>query len=575
MSSSRGRLERLGSTQWTFGYHSYTATDTRQTRYFFHPRHLRITILGTTMMACQQQVMRLVVASLFILLVRYRADAFYSARVQPKEQLALPHKKYRQPFSSTTFRWAFSKETSSAATNEGKTLDSSSLRGLADCRSATQARRFLESRLKDRPNRLYASLAIPPGASSRGISDGDLAIQTRMVNKRYSIMEVIDLAGDKDADRATLAVGSVFVGSTLSALVTNQNLPGPEILRFIVVWIFSFAPLALIGYGIADVDRLQTVLVGIQRQFFPVYRRRMIEHEAGHFLMAHLLGWPVSGYTANAVKNAVQFYPLSDSDKGRDYASLLGFDRPRNGEPEESPRTAADVPFFSKEGSGGLLLEERSVFREKKNYTAFLKLPQTDEPTKSWPYRGFSDAELDQLTMVSVAGVCAEIIAFGNAEGGVADFGQLRQIFASADEDLTQRDIEKRIRFALGFTMSSLRRHLGALDALTAVMERDGSVEECVLAIETCLNPSGQLGFGEDYEVRRRRSIQTEKSWIERVLLGTDRTIDVDDDRFVEGKGGGSRKEQFQLSGDDPLYAALGVALLFLAWASSGGLSLH
>jgi hypothetical protein len=32
--------------------------------------------------------------------------------------------------------------------------------------------------------------------------------------------------------------------------------------------------------------------------------------------------------------------------------------------------------------------------------------------------------------------------------------------------------------------MSQLR-HLGALDALVSVMERDGSVAECVLAIES------------------------------------------------------------------------------------------
>ena len=43
----------------------------------------------------------------------------------------------------------------------------------------------------------------------------------------------------------------------------------------------------------------------------------------------------------------------------------------------------------------------------------------------------------------------------------------------------------------------------------------------------------------------------------------------------VYGKGGGDRKQKFQLTGDDPLYAALASAALFLAWASSGGLTLH
>jgi hypothetical protein len=88
-----------------------------------------------------------------------------------------------------------------------------------------------------------------------------------------------------------------------------------------------------------------------------------------------------------------------------------------------------DVPFFSTEGLGGLLLEEQSVFRNTKNYTdnPFLKLASINEPTNSWPFRGFDHRTVDQLAAVSVGGVCAEILAFGNAEGGIADLGQ-RQI---------------------------------------------------------------------------------------------------------------------------------------------------
>ena len=62
---------------------------------------------------------------------------------------------------------------------------------------------------------------------------------------------------------------------------------------------------------------------------------------------------------------------------------------------------------------------------------------------------------------------------------------------------------------------------------------------------------------------------------LERVLLGEPKTADKKDDRFVEGKGGGYKKQQYLLTGDDPLYLALGIATVFLLWASSGGLSLH
>lgn len=458
------------------------------------------------------------------------------------------------------------------------------LQGLNSCQSRTQAERLLEKYLFADDNRkpFYKSISIPTGASVKGISDGDLAIQTRLSNKKYKIMDLIELNGDRDADRASLGVLVVMVGSTLTALTANQNMPGPEILRFLVVWIFSFAPLAFVGYGIATPDKLQEVLVTIQREIFPAYRTRMIQHEAGHFLMGHLMGLPVAGYQANAVKNAVEFYPLSDKNRGRDRASQLGFDKPVSEarEARDKPVMMApeDIPFFSEEGLGGLLLEERSVFRNAKNYSdnPFLKLASQNEPTNSWPFRGFDHRTIDQLAVVSVAGACAEILAFGNAEGGVADFSQLRQIFNSAAPEFTDREMENMIRFSLGYTMSQLRRHLGALDALVSVMERDGSVAECVLAIESCPNMSGQDGILGDYELRRRQAIRSKAgNLVEKLFLGGERNMDTDRGGLVEGKGGGYRKETPRLTGDDPLYLAIAVALAFLAWASGGGLSLH
>ena len=477
-----------------------------------------------------------------------------------------------------------------SAVNDEKTLtssktdvDTSTLQGLEKASTSTQARNILDKALTNQNgSSLYKSISIPPGASAKGISDGDLAIQTRMVNRKYKIMDLIELSGDRDADRVSLALLCIMVGSTLSALVANQNLPGPDILRFLVVWLFSFAPLFFVGYGIYDTNKLQGALVSVQRNFFPVYRQRMLQHEAGHFLMGHLLGWPVAGYTANAVKNAVEFYPLSDTDRGSNYARQLGFDANTRNDDTTGTQVMKpvlpdrDVPYYSKEGRGQELVEMRSVFREAKNYSnnPMLELPSQNDPSTAWPYRGFSDDELDKLAVVSVAGVCAEILAFGNAEGGVADINQLRQIFNAAEMEMTDREIDNRIRYAIGYTISQLRRHLGALDALAAAMERDASVAECVVAIEKCENISGQDRIVGDYELRRRKDFQSQ-GWVEKLLLGGDRNIDTTEDRIVEGRGGGYRKESFRLTGDDPLYLAVVVSLVFVVWASSGGLSLH
>jgi len=464
------------------------------------------------------------------------------------------------------------------STESTGTIDERVLKELDSCQSGTRARRLLEQALSHESKPLYGSISIPPGASDRGLSDGDLAIQTKIRNNKYSILELIELNGDKDADRASLAVLSIFIASTASALVANQNLPGPEIVRFVVVWAFSFAPLAFVGYGIATPEKLQTLLVSIQRNVFPTYRKRMIQHEAAHFLLGHLLGLPIKGYAANAVKSAVEFYPLNDPELGRDRVQSLGFDGASRIDDTETSASESDVPFFSKDGRGSDVVATQSVFRNAKNYTAnpFLKLPSQNEPSNAWPYRGFDEMTLDKLTVVSVAGICAEILAFGNAEGGYADISQLRQLFNSAEPELDERAIENRIRFALGYTMSQLRLHLGALDALAEVMENDGSIADCVLAIETCSNVSGQDGIMGDYERRRKEKFSSEGIGVfERVLLSGGKNADVEEDRLVEGPGGGYIKERFQITGDDPLYLALAVSSFFVVWASSGGLSLH
>lgn len=469
-------------------------------------------------------------------------------------------------------------------------MDVEALDQLSKCKSGTSARRLLErSLLSKDQGALYQSIRVPKGASSLSISDADLAIQTNIRNGRYSIMELIELNGDKDADRASLALFCLFWSSSLSAIVAQQSLPGLEILRFVVVWLLSFSPLIFVGYGLSTPESLQSILISLQRRIFPTYRKRMMHHEAGHFLIAHLLGYPIRGYQANAVKNAVEFYPLRDDDVGREKVSLLGFDQ-KNSKKDKVVNQLREefdydrdyfpednMPYFSEKGRGGDAILTQSVFRDGKNYTdnPFLKIAPRDDVSKSWPYRGFDHDTIDQLAIVSLAGVCSEILSFGNAEGGYADLAQLRALFNAAQPELTEKEMENKIRYALGFAMSQLRRHLGALDALIDAMEEDATVAECVVAIESCDNVSG-ANVMNNYEQLRKERIQMESStMLETLLLGGGKNANVKDDGVVEGRGGGDRKETFQLTGDDPLYAALASAVLFFLWASAGGLSLH
>ena len=363
-------------------------------------------------------------------------------------------------------------------------------------------------------------------------------------------------------------------------MIANQNLPGPEIFRFVVVWLLVFTPLFFVGYGIRDAAALQALLVQVQRQFFPTYRKRMLQHEAGHFLMAHLVGYPIQGYQANAVKNSVSFFPLADTDRGQDFARQLGFDRPRSavaggggGEQQRAvPPPSPSAGYYSKQGRGARAVEQQSVFRagnETRLPASEMPRPE-DDPSTAWPFRGFNDQTLDKLTVISVAGVCAEILAFGNSEGGIADFNQLKQIFSGACNEVTEREANNRIRFAIGYTITQLRLHLGVLDALADAMESDASVADCVRAIESSsssLDPTNA-----SYEQERRQRFATE-GLLERALLGDSSNLELWDNNREEKDD--KAPLLFALTGDDPIYLAIFVALGFFVWASSGGLSLH
>lgn len=502
-------------------------------------------------------------------------------------------------------------------------IDKNALSKLDSCRTRIAAQKILSQSLysatdQEASGRLYDSVNIPKSLSTRPISDAELALQTRTINSKYKILELIEQNGDRDVDRASLAVLCVFVFGSTSAIVAQQTTDFlPPIMRWLVVFGLCFSPLVLVGFGLALPEELSTALVGIQRQIFPSYRKRMIQHEAGHFLIGYLLGWPVKAYQAtNAVKNAVEFYPLSDEDAGKNRATALGFDVKKGSTENRVPRNTmndgSDKPYYSKEGQGGSDME-RSVLRDKdaSDDSKFALEPQ-DDPTASWPFRGFDEATMDKLAIISVAGACAEILAYGNAEGGAADLFQLRRIYGSAaskpsnkngsngdglgsfsddakerrlrrenengSDGMDEKEMDNRTRFALGYAMGLLRQHLGALDALAETMEEDGSVSDCILALEECDNKSGYTLKG-DYDKIRRERFRAEEggvgAWVERTFLGGSKTIDVQDSGVIEGKGGGERKEGFQLTGDDPLYAALAVAVAFFAWATNGGLALH
>ena len=280
------------------------------------------------------------------------------------------------------------------------------------------------------------------------------------------------------------------------------------------------------------------------------------------YLNCDTVGLPIKEYQANSIKNAVEFYPFADSNFGSDRAKLLGFDNRQDAQEEDDYQydsLKSDIPFFAEGGRGDQLLD-RSVFRDSstKDRFAASKLPNKVRPKSVWPYRGFDPKLVDKFTVISLAGVCSEIISYGNAEGGFADLSQLKQLFYNAELELSEREMDNRIKYAISFGIAQLKLNLGVLDDLVKIMERDGSVTECCLAIEQSMNMHGITGA--EYEQKRKEQITNDVGLFERIIFFRDTST--------------SNQSLINLEGDDPFYIAGALAFSFFIWASNGGLTL-
>ena len=170
-------------------------------------------------------------------------------------------------------------------------IDKIELSKLDKCKSRTRASKIINNALYPEPNqeevssRLFNSISIPKQMSTKYISDAELALQTRTINSKYKILELIEQNGDRDIDRSSLAILCVFIFGSSSAILAQQSADFlPDIIRWLVVFLLCFSPLILTGIGLAVPEQLSSTLVAIQREIFPSYRKRMIQHEAGEFL---------------------------------------------------------------------------------------------------------------------------------------------------------------------------------------------------------------------------------------------------------------------------------------------------
>ncbi len=193
----------------------------------------------------------------------------------------------------------------------------------------------------------------------------------------------------------------------------------------------------LLGGGLGALTLLMVDLVGnggagealvldtLGRATSASYRARVTRHEAGHFLVAWLVGILPRAYTLSAW-DALQREGALNVQAGTQFCD----------------------GSFQREVSTGKL----------------------------------SSASLDAYCCIALAGVASEVLAFGQAEGGLNDVRQLDALLQALA--FTQKRSNSQIRWAALAVTLLLRRHAAAHDALEAAMASGASVGQCVAALE-------------------------------------------------------------------------------------------
>jgi len=265
-------------------------------------------------------------------------------------------------------------------------------------------------------------------------------LEAKMFTKNLVAYENLGLDGEADAQLiSSVTTGLVFAGAAGGALVI-QELPGPDIIRWSLSASLICSPYAFLSLGLATPRFLQGGVARVRSIVSPEYRERMLRHEAGHFLVGHLVGLPVASYSAAAAESAVEV-ALNDGTRAgtREHGGEAG--------PAEDPEEL-----------------------------------------------------LNALAIVSLAGVVAECLCFGKAEGGLADLSQLQQFqdsllpraaMAAADnkeERKRQRrrrdeDQRNRVRWAAVQAYLLLHENGALFERLVQAMGRNASPEECICAM--------------------------------------------------------------------------------------------
>lgn len=211
---------------------------------------------------------------------------------------------------------------------------------------------------------------------------------------------------------------SVFVMtiSTLLGPLIHLSPTVPAAVTFTVLGIATVDAFGLQGKG-------GNLLLDWIAGFSPEHRERIVHHEAGHFLVAHLLGIPVTGYTLSAWEALKQRQP----------------------------------------GQGGVSFDD-------------------DQLASQLEQGRISAQMIDRYCTLWMAGIAAEFLIYNNVEGGADDKSKLAGVLKSLG--FSGNTAEQKQRFSLLQAKTLLKENWSAYQALVTAMRQRASVAECTRAIE-------------------------------------------------------------------------------------------
>ncbi|WP_414551702.1 ATP-dependent Zn protease [Anabaena sp. CCY 0017] len=190
----------------------------------------------------------------------------------------------------------------------------------------------------------------------------------------------------------------------------------PALATFAILGIATFDNFSLQGQG-------GTIILDWIAGFSPKHRDRIIHHEAGHFLTAHLLDIPVTGYTLSA------------------------WEAWKQGQP----------------GQGGVSFDDGELATQLERGTISAQI-------------------IDRYCTIWMAGIMAETLVFDQAEGGADDKNKLAGVLAGLG--FSAADSQQKQRFHLLQAKNLLQENWSSYEALVKSMQQRASVIDCQRVID-------------------------------------------------------------------------------------------